>query len=167
MIRVTKTLISIVSRSALTIVLAGTFLTSTLYIFNVQASVIYTWVDDNGVTHYSQQPPEPTQSTTETDKLYSEDINPKQIGTVAPLAKVAQNSGPSDLETNAAMIKQADKKQAKLICKNAQHSLNVLTTHSKLNKKNKDTGEVVAMTEEQRQASITEQRERVKLFCTK
>ncbi len=80
---------------------------------------------------------------------------------------MAQNSGPSDLETNAAMIKQADKKQAKLICKNAQHSLNVLTTHSKLNKKNKDTGEVVAMTEEQRQASITEQRERVKLFCTK
>ncbi|MGS0827608.1 DUF4124 domain-containing protein [Shewanella sp. 0m-8] len=167
MIRTTKALLSILTPSTLAIVLTGTSIALTLSGANVQASVIYTWVDDNGVTHYSQQPPEQAQSPTETDKLYSEDIKPKHIGTVVPLVKVAQGSGPSDIERKAAAINQADQKQAKLICKNAQHSLNVLTTHSKLNKKNKETGDVIAMTEEQRLASITEQRERVKLFCTK
>ncbi len=150
-----------------TSVLASTLLLWSLSSTPAQANVIYTWVDDNGVTHYSQQPPEEGHTLANTDKLYSADLKPKQIGTVAPSAPIVKNQAQTDLEKKAAAINQADSEQAKQICENARHSLNVLTTHAKLNKKNKQTGEVVAMTEEQRQASISEQKERVKLFCTK
>ncbi|GIU21568.1 MULTISPECIES: DUF4124 domain-containing protein [unclassified Shewanella] len=150
-----------------TATLASTFLLLAVSSSSAQANIIYTWVDDSGVTHYSQQPPEQRENQANTDKLYSEDLNPKQIGTVAPSSPVTQVQAQTDLEKKAAAINQADSEQAKQICKNARHSLNVLTTHAKLNKKNKQTGEMVAMTEEQRQASISEQKERVKLFCTK
>ncbi|MFT5790551.1 MAG: hypothetical protein ACI8SJ_002680, partial [Shewanella sp.] len=72
---------------------------------------------------------------------------------------------PTELERSALAIKKSDKAQAKTICESARHSLNVLTSHSKLNQKSKETGKTVAMTEEQRQAAITEQKERVSLFC--
>ncbi|WP_299808332.1 DUF4124 domain-containing protein [uncultured Shewanella sp.] len=150
-----------------TAALASTFLLLALSPSLAQANVIYTWVDDNGVTHYSQQPPEQGQTPANTDKLYSEDLKPKPIGTVAPSAPIVKNQAQTDLEKKAAAINQADSEQAKHICNNARHSLNVLTTHSKLNQKNKQTGEMIAMTEEQRQASISEQKERIKLFCTK
>lgn len=149
-------------------ILASSLLITLTSVASVSANTIYTWVDDNGVTHYSQQPPSPTDSPTNsafTNKLYSEDIEPKRIGTVAPLKPITQNKQASELEKKAAAINLADKQQAQQVCENAKHSLNVLTTHTKLNKKNNETGEVVAMTEEQRQASIAEQNERIRLFC--
>lgn len=146
----------------------ATALISAFFVFAIsssaQANVIYTWVDDKGVTHYSQQPPENNLTQTHSDKLYSEDLKPKQIGTVAPSTPIAEKA-PTDLERKAAAITQNDKKQAEGICKNAQHSLNVLTTHTKLNKKDAESGKVVAMTEEQRQAAIAEHKQKIKLFC--
>ena len=149
-------------------ILASSLLVALACIATASANTIYTWVDSNGVTHYSQQPPSQTESTsskTATNKLYSEDIEPKPIGTVAPLKPLPQNKQVSELEKKAAAIHLADKQQAQQVCENAKHSLKVLTTHTKLNKKNNQTGEVMAMTEEQRQASIAEQNERIRLFC--
>ena len=71
----------------------------------------------------------------------------------------------SQLEQSAKIINEKDKQQAKDICESAKHSLSVLKTHSKLNQQDKATGETVAMTEEQRQAAIAENTERVRLFC--
>ncbi|EDQ01200.1 hypothetical protein KT99_20876 [Shewanella benthica KT99] len=38
-------------------------------------------------------------------------------------------------------------------------------SHTKLNSKDQQTGEVVAVTEEQRQEKIKMQKQRIKLFC--
>lgn len=127
------------------------------------ATEIYTWVDEHGVTHYSQEPPEQKQVT----KIYSEDIKPAKIGSVSPKAPVTTKAEASELEKIATSIKGSDNAQAKVICDNAKHSLNVLISHSKLNKQNKETGESIAMTEEQRQTAIKEQKQRISLFCSK
>jgi len=124
------------------------------------AATIYTWVDDAGVVHYSQQQPKSLNA----NKIYSEDIEPMKIGTHIPHKKSAVKVE-SELEKSAKIINQKDKQQAKDICESAKHSLNVLKSHSKLNQQNKDTGVTVAMTEEQRQAAIAENTERVSLFC--
>ncbi|ABI70530.1 DUF4124 domain-containing protein [Shewanella frigidimarina] len=124
------------------------------------AATIYTWVDDAGVVHYSQQQP----LNVDASKIYSEDVEPAKIGTYTPQKKTAVNAE-SELETSAKIINEKDKQQAKDICKSAKHSLSVLKTHSKLNQQDKATGETVAMTEEQRQAAIAENTERVRLFC--
>lgn len=129
---------------------------------SASATVIYKWVDKDGVTHYSQQVPE----NASTDKIYSEDIEQQPIGFIAPKARPAAPE-PSEEEKNAARIKEQNKEQAANICESAKHSLKVLTTHSRFISKDEATGEMVAMREEDRQAKITAQEERIKLFCKK
>ncbi|AZG74513.1 DUF4124 domain-containing protein [Shewanella livingstonensis] len=124
------------------------------------AGTIYTWVDDSGVVHYSQQQP----LNVDARKIYSEDMEPAKIGTYTPQKK-AFTKVETELEKSAKIINEKDKQQAKDICESAKHSLSVLKTHSKLNQQNKETGESIAMTEEQRQAAIAENTERVSLFC--
>lgn len=135
-----------------------------LFTLPVSASVIYTWVDENGVTHYSQQAPE--QEHLNASKLYSEDIEQAKIGYIAPIKK-EEPQPTSELEKSAALIKEKDAKQAQSICVNAKHNLSVLTTYTKLTRKTTESDEPVAMTEEERQASIVQQQERIKLFCEK
>ncbi|MEZ9592994.1 DUF4124 domain-containing protein [Shewanella sp. 10N.261.52.F9] len=154
---------SVSRKSPLPLISKIAFMVLVLTSTSVNANAIYTWIDDKGVTHYSQQPPASNQASSK--KLYSEDIEPKHVGTIAPIKSVADLNQPSELEQKAAAISLADKQQAQQVCKNAQHSLNVLTTHTKLTKKNNATGKLESMTEEQRQAAITEQKERMKLFC--
>ncbi|WP_299793583.1 DUF4124 domain-containing protein [uncultured Shewanella sp.] len=127
---------------------------------SASATVIYKWVDKDGVTHYSQQIPEDAAS----DKLYSEDIEQQPIGFIAPKERPAEPE-PSEEEKNAARIKKENKQHAADICENAKHSLKFLTTHSRLRSKDETTGEMVAMREEDRQARIKEQEERIRLFC--
>lgn len=129
------------------------------------ASVIYTWVDEQGVTHYSQEPP--TQAQQQARQLNSQDLEPAKVGYIAPANK-DESPKLSDAEKSAALIKERDAEQAKSICDNAKHYLNVLTTHTNLIRQNADkTKEGQAMTEEERQAAIAQQQERIKLFCTK
>nr|WP_275658988.1 DUF4124 domain-containing protein [Shewanella sp. Isolate11] len=126
------------------------------------ATTIYKWVDEKGVTHYSQQMPPEKQA----EKLYSEDIEQQRVGFVAPSASAAKEPVPSEMEAAANEINQKDKEQAKMICDSATHQLNVLNTHTNLTRKNAQTGEMEKMTEEQRQEQIAAQQERIRLFCT-
>ncbi|MDO6617870.1 DUF4124 domain-containing protein [Shewanella sp. 6_MG-2023] len=129
-----------------------------------QATVIYSWVDENGIKHYSQQPPTDVNS----DKLYSEDIEPAQVGYLPVLTNAStgvNTNKPSDAEKNAESIKANDAKQAASICENAKHSLNVLSTYQRLHRKDPTTGETVQVTEEERLAQLETNEERVKLFC--
>ncbi|WP_083700296.1 DUF4124 domain-containing protein [Shewanella sp. UCD-KL12] len=127
------------------------------------ATVIYKWVDKDGVTHYSQQIPEGHEQQSKSKKIYSEDIEPKLIGTVAPTPRKEEEQ--TQAQQDAALINENDKEQAKEICKNAKYNLDLLTTHTKLNSKDGETGAVTAVTEEQRQEKIKQQKERIKLFC--
>ncbi|MCC4831724.1 DUF4124 domain-containing protein [Shewanella sp. 10N.7] len=128
------------------------------------ATVIYTWVDKDGVSHYSQQPPEDVDSK----KVYSEDIEPAQVGYVPVLPNTptsSQASSQSDLAQKAALIKEKDAEQAASICESAKHSLNVLNSYQNLHRTNKETGEEVVVTEEERLEQIEKSEERIKLFC--
>lgn len=136
-----------------------------LFITSVSATVIYKWVDKNGVTHYSQQIPENADEKSKSTKLYSEDIEPKAIGTVAPTVRKEEAKELTQAQQDAAAINEHDKEQAKEICKNAKYNLDILMTHTKLNNKDQQTGEVVAVTEEQRQEKLKMQKQRIELFC--
>ena len=133
----------------------------TLLAFSASATVIYKWVDKNGVTHYSQEPPEEALAET----LHSKDIEPPKTGYIAPQVRADAPPEPTDLEKSAVLIKEKDAKQAQSICESATHSLNVLTSYTRLNRQSENGGEPVAMTEEERQAAIKEQQERIRLFC--
>ncbi|MCZ4339224.1 DUF4124 domain-containing protein [Shewanella colwelliana] len=138
-------------------------LVTMLFSPTILATTIYKWVDEKGVTHYSQQVPPEKQS----EKLYSEDIEQKKVGFVAPKVKAVSEPEKSDLELAAQEISKKDKAQASAICDNAKHQLNVLETHTRLTRKNEDSDEPVRMTEEERQSEISAQKEKIRLFCKK
>ncbi|MCL1069009.1 DUF4124 domain-containing protein [Shewanella olleyana] len=128
------------------------------------ATVIYTWVDKDGVSHYSQQPP----ANVDSKKVYSEDIEPAQVGYVPVLPNTStssQSNQDSDLAAKAKLIKEKDAEQAASICESAKHSLNVLSTYQHLHRKDAETGEEIVITEEERLAQIEKNEERKKLFC--
>ncbi|WP_394388587.1 DUF4124 domain-containing protein [Shewanella woodyi] len=131
--------------------------------FTVSATVIHKWVDKDGVTHYSQQPPENTDSS----KLYSEDIEQKPIGFIQPKVRESNAAVQTEEEKNAEAIRKQSSEQAAAICENAKQNLNILTSHSRLKSKDEKTGEMVSMREEDRQEQISTQKERIKLFCKK
>jgi hypothetical protein len=131
----------------------------------LSANVIHKWVDENGVTHYSQQPPMDAGAIS--SKIYSEDLEQKPIGFIQP--KVRENNAPvlSEDEKNANAIKKQNSEQASAICKSAKQNLHILKSNSRIRSKNEETGELVSMKEEDRQQEINTQQERVKLFCDK
>ncbi|MCE9685553.1 DUF4124 domain-containing protein [Shewanella sp. AS16] len=129
----------------------------------VFATSIYTWVDKDGVTHYSQQAPEEGKAA----QLDSQSIEPGKIGSIAPTKRMGSQATAADSAPSAALSKASDVKQAKANCESARQNLNVLTTYTKLNRRDKTSGETLAMTEEQRQQAIQEQTRRVEFFCAK
>lgn len=128
---------------------------------SLSATVIHKWIDENGVTHYSQQPPANTNSS----KIYSEDLEQQPIGFIQP--KVREHAAPlqSEDEKNAEAIKKKNSKQASAICESAKQNLHLLSSHSRLKSKDEKTGELISMKEEDRQQEINTQQERIKLFC--
>ncbi|WP_239473279.1 DUF4124 domain-containing protein [Shewanella algidipiscicola] len=129
----------------------------------VFATTIYKWVDENGVTHYSQQVPPDRPSET----LYSEDIEQQKVGFIAPKETEVSVPTKNPQQTAAEAIVRQDKAQAKAICSNAKHQLNLLNTHTRLTRRNAQTGDMERMTEEQRQAAMSAQQEKISLFCIK
>ncbi|WP_133407763.1 DUF4124 domain-containing protein [Parashewanella tropica] len=125
------------------------------YSLSSYAAVIYKWVDNEGITHYSEVPPKGVEFV----KLYSEDIEPSKIGTVT--SKVKEKTKVTDSE----LIKQ-QRAQAQDVCKRAQYNLKLLQTHTRLHRRDKTTGETVSLTEEERQASIEQEQKRIQAFCT-
>lgn len=128
----------------------------------VQATTIYKWVDKEGVTHFSQDPP-PTEIQT-AEQLDSTELEPTHIGSVTPkaAAKAAVTSNPS-----VADVKTRNAEQAASICEQAQFQLKVLQTHSRLQRQDPKTGEVIEMSAEEREQQINTQQERITQFCTK
>lgn len=128
----------------------------------VQATTIYKWVDKEGVTHFSQDPPTTEIQTAE--QLDSTELEPAHIGSVAPktAVKAAASSNPS-----VADVKTRNAEQAASICEQAQFQLKVLQTHSRLQRQDPKTGEVIEMSAEEREQQINTQQERITQFCTK
>ncbi|QSX33040.1 DUF4124 domain-containing protein [Shewanella avicenniae] len=125
-----------------------------------QATTIYKWVDKNGVTHFSQDPPPADQTVQQLD---ANSMEPQKIGTVAP---ERTNDTPAT-DPAAEKLRAQNAEQAKSICEQATFKLNVLKTHTRLQTSDPKSGDTVQMTEEQRQQEIKAQEERIKLFCSK
>ncbi|MGZ9899306.1 DUF4124 domain-containing protein [Shewanella gaetbuli] len=134
--------------------------TSSILAFSAFSAAIYTWTDANGVVHYSQQPPKGVNATI----ISSEDMQPKKIGTKTPTRFNDGSVEESDLARSAKLIKEKDAQQAKSICDNAKHSLDLLNTYTRLTKTD-DSGEEVTMTEEDKQSARADNEQRIKLFC--
>ncbi|WP_372871335.1 DUF4124 domain-containing protein [Shewanella sp.] len=127
------------------------------------ASTIYKWVDKNGVTHYSEQPPA---DETQTQTLDAKQIEPKRMGFDSPKPRSKSEDEPiSDEQKNANLIRQQNADQADAICEQARQNVDVLTSYSRVTQKDPTTNETVEMSDSEREKVLAEANKRIKLFC--
>lgn len=126
------------------------------------ASTIYKWVDKNGVTHYSEQPPA---EETQTQILNTKEIEPKRIGFDSPKPLTKQEEGVSEEQKNADLIRKQNADQADAICEQAKQNLEVLSNFNRVTKTDPTTNETVVMSDEDRETALADSKKRVELFC--
>ncbi|MEH6493298.1 DUF4124 domain-containing protein [Halopseudomonas sp.] len=126
------------------------------------AAKLYKWVDENGVTQFSQQPPA-------SDQYERMDVTapPKLGSNMAPAATEAQ--GEADLqngETETATKKAEREQQAQreAQCAKLRADLTTLENNPRLGRTN-EAGEMERIGEEERQAMIAKAREDLATHC--
>ncbi|QYK04261.1 DUF4124 domain-containing protein [Shewanella zhangzhouensis] len=127
-----------------------------------QAATIYKWVDKNGVTHFSEQPPP---DETQTQTLNAAELEPKPIGFDSPKPIPKNDETVSDEQKNADLVRQQNADQADAICEQAKQNLDVLSNFSRVTRKDDSTGEPVMMSDEERETALSDAKKRISLFC--
>jgi len=123
----------------------------------------YKWTDDQGVTEYSQLPPPGKPSERINTGVKSSAPPPAP----APAISTDQTNPPADAgKTPApqANAPQLSPEQMQENCRLAKQNLSTLETNPRILMKGED-GNMVRLTEEQRQAKIAESKEQIKKFC--
>lgn len=120
---------------------------------------IYKWVDANGVTHYSEEPP----GTGKYQVIQSAPPAPANPAGAAPAqAQPAKPAAPPP-QTSAQQSPEAQKKHAEN-CLKAQQALNTLETRRHILATDA-SGKTIRLTEEQRTAKIAEIKQKLAKYC--
>lgn len=130
-----------------------------------QAGKFYKWVDEEGVTHYTETPPENSQSTViktqgktpkNADHANSRlEATRKSLEEAIDKRKEKKEAGKLDVEN--AKVKQKN-------CETAKNNLKILLEHGRIKEKGED-GEYKMLADEKRQERIQKARDRIKEFC--
>lgn len=132
--------------------------------FSVHAQ-IYKWIDENGQTNYSQQPPESGQAET-VDVPPPPPINPDEArDEVQELIEQQQAADQAELEAEQQAREQAEQQAAlQENCRIAQENLRSYQNNPGRRVMDQE-GNVTRLTEEDRQQKIQEFQEQVELYC--
>jgi len=132
--------------------------------FSVHAQ-IYKWVDENGQTHYSQQPPESGQAET-VDVPPPPPIAPEQAREeVQELIDQQQAAEQAEQEAQQQAQKQAEQEAAREEnCRIARNNLTAYQNNPGRRVMDEE-GNVTRLDEETRQQKIQEFQEQVDLYC--
>ena len=128
---------------------------------HVMAEKLYKWVDENGVTQFSQQPPASNQY---------ERMNvtpPPALGsTPPPTAETPTATEPDPGNENAAAQKADSEQKAMRVaqCAKLREDLTTLENNPRLGRTNAD-GEMERIGEDERQSMITTAREELASYC--
>lgn len=146
------------------------FLGTLLLAASAQAAQFYKWTDEQGVTHYSADPPPksvgnasevkvktrlPADSEAAGSKLEKQRTDAKKADKAAPAAPKKEDS--------ATAAKPGPERYAEK-CKNLQSDLKAMQEHARISVAD-DKGEVRTLTEEEKQQRIDDAQRQVKAFC--
>ncbi|HET19113.1 MAG TPA: DUF4124 domain-containing protein [Chromatiales bacterium] len=122
-------------------------------------AAIYKWVDEKGVTHFTEQPPASGQGEKVQPRVY------------APATPAAPSAG-KDTEAAEPKVEQAAPKSVLTVppeqmaeqCQQARQRLLQLESSPRILYRGED-GEMTRATEEERQRMMDEERKRIELYC--
>jgi hypothetical protein len=136
-----------------------------------RTEAVYTWVDEGGVRHFSQQPPE--------DQDYElKDVKVRLPTTPAPASAAGTTSGQpgsldqrvddflteQDAAQQARKLSQAEKAAMEQNCQIAQQNLITVESRTRVMVPDAD-GEMRQLTDDERMQAVGQAREDVEKFC--
>ena len=141
-----------------------TFVSLLVFLSPITSAEIYKWTDENGDTHYSQIPPN-TDVNVETVKP------PPSVDTDAAVKNLKTRQEVADgLRENRLTAKdekakaKAEKEQKKQQCQQLNERLKTLINRPRANKQD-ESGNLVRMTEEERQKDINDTKAEISEKC--
>ena len=130
----------------------------------------YKWVDDKGVTHYTQTPPKNHKAPVEKIRTDGTSVDANEAERAAQRLNQSRSQFQKDAEQRqvskgleAEAKEEALKKEE--YCKTAKNNLKVLQENSRVREKDSSTGEYRVLGEEERQAKIAKSKKNVSAFC--
>lgn len=112
------------------------------------ADTYYKWVDENGTTHYGNQPSKEYAST----PVHTSGQHSGPTSSMAPTKKSEQSSSEETSNDGSEIY---DAEELANYCKGIKERLDLMIAKNQIKQKNKD-GSVVMLTEEQRQQQISD-----------
>lgn len=133
------------------------------------AGKVYKWVDSSGVTHYDEQAP----SSGGAETLKTKETLPSDHEKALKGLELTKKKIADDQQTRLKKISDAEEKKKDQEaeqsqsgqCDTAKSNLQLLESKSRI-RETSASGEVVAMTEEQRQAKMTKYRKYIEVYCS-
>lgn len=133
----------------------------------LQAKEFYKWVDEDGVTHYTQTPPD--NPNTKTTKIKASGSVPSSAESAQQRLQQSRESFMKDAEKRAATKGMDDEEKEKYeklkeSCDRAKNNLKVISERARIREKGKD-GEFKVLTDEEKQARIKENQDYIDQNC--
>ncbi|MGK0673114.1 MAG: DUF4124 domain-containing protein [Halothiobacillaceae bacterium] len=118
-------------------------------------AAIYKWVDERGVTHYTEHPPASGKG---------QEIQPRVPPPATPAAPPAAKAPRTTEQTSPHEVMAIPAEKMAEQCRNARQRLQQLEASPRLLIKGPD-GEMQRVPEEERQRMMDEERKRIQLYC--
>jgi hypothetical protein len=128
---------------------------------------IYKWVDDNGLTHYSETAPQGVKATvirSKSDTSSDTDAAQQRLDKTRKDYEAAASQRADKSSEKATSPKDKVAQDTSEKCKKWRESLDTMTNHNQVRIKEKD-GQLRVLGEEERQAQITQAKKNIADFC--
>lgn len=133
------------------------------------ADEFYKWVDENGVTHYTQTPPKEPGVSSQKIRASGTTVNQDEAAKARQRLETSRSSFQTSAEQRAITkgLEEEEKEKALKLakyCEDARKNLKVLNEHARIREKGKD-GEYKVLSEEEKQAKVARNQKHVKEYC--
>jgi len=131
----------------------------------VQAETIYKWVDQDGITHYDEQPPVNREYTTV--KTYGNTPGSAKVANAPSEVQPEKQSGADQKGLNIERNKKISEENARVAaenCKNAQGNLKTMEENPRVRILD-ENGEYRYLTEEEKQSQMKQAKDDIQQNC--
>jgi len=131
----------------------------------VQAAPLYKWVDETGVTHFSEYPPE--------NQPEAETVNVRGIPSIsgqdASIASDQTGAAEENTQTQQPLVPEVEKVENPVkspeLCQQAQQNITQIQTNRRVRAPDPETGELRYLTEEEIATQLTNWQQRAETYC--
>ncbi len=129
-----------------------------------QAAPLYKWVDENGVTHFSEYPPE-NQSGTESVDIRGIPSISGQGNPAAQTSETAAVSSPAQQPLIPEVEKVENPVKSPELCQQARQNLAQIQTNRRVRAPDPETGELRYLSEEEIATQLANWQKRAETYC--